>query len=130
MNLELIRGDTNKINLTLRRPRIDPATGKQQKDEQGVPLYDAVDLNGATLWLTATDASGAAVISLDSTTGGIVPTDPASGGLAVAIILPAATEGMAAPLFLDYDVQLLETDNSKTTVARGQMVVTSDVTPA
>jgi hypothetical protein len=128
--LELRRGDTNPIQIICQRPRIDPATGKQAVDARGMTLFDPVDLTGALVTLTARNRRKQIVVALDSNPGsglgGIVFQAPLSSGLATATIQPAVTETLPTPYFLKYDVQLIEANGTKTTVAAGQAVVRED----
>jgi hypothetical protein len=65
-NLRLVRGDTNKLNLVVRRPQIDVTTGVQLKDVNGNLLFSPVNLTGAAMLFTARNASNAIVLALDS----------------------------------------------------------------
>jgi hypothetical protein len=130
--LELRRGDTNPIKINCRRPVIDPTTGQQSVDQVGRPVWEPVPLTGATITLTARDRKKNAVIQLDSNPGsgfgGIAFVSPLSSGQAVATVQPSATESLPVPMYLKYDVQLLEADGTKTTVAEGDAIVREDIT--
>lgn len=126
--LEFRRGDTNPINVLVRRPQIDSGTGEQAVDARGVPLWDPVNLTNVTLTFTARDRKNAIIIQKDSLSAGITYQSPLTAGRATVIIAPADTEDLAAPLYLNYDLQMVEGDGTKTTVDKGQAVLREDVT--
>lgn len=107
------RGDTTTISIVV-------------QDENGAPY----DLTGATLYLSAkTDVAAAEyVFATDSETGSITITPPASGGAAVAKILPAYTSGLESRVIrLVWGLQL-EANGDITTIASGTLQVIPVVT--
>jgi hypothetical protein len=113
IDLELDRGDTGRYNMSF-----------------------SVNLTGAKVWFTAkrymTDADGAALIALSTTTSGITITDGPAGQASL-VIPPAATAALTTPnpptpLALWYDIQVKESDGTVTTVQKGRLLITGDVT--
>ena len=66
-----------------------------------------------------------------STGGGTIATvgDP-EDGVARITIAPSVTEDFSVPTWLDYDIELVEADTTKTTLERGQLVISRDQTYA
>lgn len=126
--LELVRGDDNQISIIVKRPRVDPDTGEKVVDVYGAALTDPVDLTGASMTFTARDRKRAAVIVLKSSDGGILFQSPYSEGHASAFVPAETTEHLTAPYYLKYDLELIEQDGTKTTVARGDAVLREDET--
>lgn len=124
--IKLFRGDTNKINLAIRRKILD-SEGEPVRGSHGLFTYAEVDLAGATLTFTARDKAGTVVFAV-GTNDYIEIIAPPADGNAVATIPPSMTQSLAAPLWLNYDVQLVEADGTKTTVAKDRLVVSKDVT--
>lgn len=114
------RGDTIRLLVTATRP-----------DEAGVD--QPVDLTGATLTFTAklkiTDADDA-VTTIQKTTGAGIEVLAADEGTAVVTLEPEDTEGLLVKTTYLADVQLDESDGTRTTVASGKLIVTPDVTRA
>lgn len=128
MAIKLIRGDTNRLNIYIRRQQLDD-DGDPIRGADGNYTYSAVDLTNATLTLTASNTkTGAQVFQLDNAGSDITVNNPPSAGNAVAVIGPTVTEGMDVPLWLDYDLELIESDTTKTTVKKDRFVVVSDIT--
>lgn len=129
MAIKLIRGDTNRLNLYIRRQQLDE-DGDPIRGADGNYTYTPVNLTNATLTLTASNSkTGTEVFQLDNGGGGqITVNNPPSSGNAVAVIGPTVTEDMDVPLWLDYDLELIESDTTKTTVKKDRFVVVSDVT--
>lgn len=131
MNLVLIRGDTNKVNIYVRRQVLDADTGEPVRGNDGKFTYTPVDLTGASLVFTARDKrTDVQAFDAASTSGEIAIVGSPADGKALMTLLPAVTEAYATPTFLKYDVELTEADASKTTVARGDLVISQDQTHA
>lgn len=88
-----------------------------------------VDLTGATLYFTAkrrkTDLDAEAVIQ-KSTLDGITITDELNGQ-AVIIIQPANTSFLEDEPRLYCDVEVIEANGTRTTVARGRLTIQYDI---
>jgi hypothetical protein len=112
-NIKVLKGDSIVLKLTIKRGTV------------------AVNLTGASLWFTAkTGVAQADPGVFQKTIGsGIVVTD-AAGGLAQVTIAPADTSGLTVPTTLLYDIQLLESTGTKTTVASGNLTIMPDITTA
>ena len=127
-DVKLIRGDTNVLNLYFRRKSLD-GDGKPIRGPDGEFTFSPINLTNSTITLTARNVRTAAVVfQLTNTGGAIVVSNPATAGNAVATVPPATTASMAAPSWLDYDVELVESDTTKSTVLRGRLLVSKDVT--
>lgn len=96
-------------------------------------------LAGAKIWFTAkhsfTDGDGAAVIALSSAGSGITIIDAGPPGQARIRIPAGATSTLVTPnppvpLRLVYDIQLLESDGTITTVQQGNLNIRGDITRA
>jgi hypothetical protein len=89
-----------------------------------------VNLTGATIRFTAkfkrTDAQASAVISKSTATGGVTIISATAGTYHVTI-LPSDTSSLAADRSLYYDVEMLETDGTVTTIDEGTLSITLDV---
>lgn len=94
-------------------------------DSSGV----AVDITGGKFYCTLKNAVADAdpgVLQLTSPSSGIT-IDNAAGGLATLTITAAQTAALAIQTY-EYDVQYKDSAGTITTLARGKMTVTSDVT--
>lgn len=132
--LRLRRGDTNQVGIVVRRPMLDPSTGEQVVDAGGRLQWQPVNLAGALLKFTARDRKGIAQIEADSDPlsgkGGITFVEPFSQGRATIVVPPEATVNTDPPVWCRFDVQLVEADETVTTVAEGNLVVVADETYA
>ena len=108
MNLEMFRGDTKTINLTV--------------SSNGV----AVNLTGATVRLTVktsvTDEDVAAVLQKTVTTH----TVPLDGETSI-VIAPADTNAVTPAVYV-YDVQLKQSSGAISTLLFGEFRINADVT--
>jgi len=130
LNVKLIRGDTNRLNIYFRRKLLD-ADGKPIRGSDGEFTYSAINLTNATITLTARNTNTDVIVfQLTNTGGQIVVSNPANAGNAVVTVAPTTTASMSAPSWLDYDVELLESDSTKTTVLKGRLLVSKDITYA
>jgi hypothetical protein len=130
-NLVLIRGDTNKVNIYVRRQVFDPETGKPIIGTDGKFTYTPIDLTGASLTFTAR-TKGTDVLAFQLTSGGgqiAIVGDPADGK-ALLTIAPDVTESYTTPTWLKFDVELVEADSTKTTLVRDDLVISQDQTHA
>lgn len=129
MNLKIIRGDTNKVNIYVRRQVFDPDTGTPIIGNDGKFTYTPIDLTGATLTFTARNKSTDA-LSFQLTSGGgqIALVGDPTDGKALMTIAPDVTESYTTPTWLKYDVELVEADTTKTTLVRGDLVISQDQT--
>lgn len=110
-DLSMTRGDTPTFDLT-----ITDAAG------------DAVDLTDATIAFTAKRSIADSATVFQKTVGSGVTVTNAAGGLAS--VLLAAGDTTALPdrtIALHYDVEVVESDGTKTTVASGLLTVSPDV---
>ena len=130
-NLVLIRGDTNKVNVYVRRQVFDADTGEPVRGPDSKFTYTAIDLTGATLTFTARDKR-TDTLAFQATSGGgqiAVVGDP-TDGKALLTIAPSVTESFSTPTFLKYDLELVVADTEKTTLVRGDLVISQDQTYA
>lgn len=114
-DLTMYRGDTRELVILV--------------NQNGQP----VNLDGSKLWLTAkwyvSDPDNMAVIALTSETSGGIVFDPLVRGRAVATIQPISTRAFPdGPVTLQYDVQMKDVTGKVTTVERGTLTVTPDIT--
>lgn len=113
-SIEFPRGDTVRLPVVVTRP----AGGA------------VVDLSGCSLRFTAKrkrkDADADALLVKTIGSGILISDAPA--GLAVILIDPADTNAYTKQIALQCDLQLVEPDDTITTVADGTLTVTLDVT--
>ena len=123
---------TNKLDL--RMDQGDTWITKWQVKDYGLDVPAAVDITGASAWMTAKadidDADDDAVFQ--KTAGdGITLTDPTDGKLTVQVE-PADTSSLTGFLFqekrLYYDLQVKTSTGDIYTVSRGDLVVKQHVT--
>lgn len=92
-------------------------------------------LPGTKLWFTAkrklADQAADAVLAKtyeEGIEGGISVLTGAPGNVASTELEPADTAGLAGETLLEWDLQLLEPDGTRTTLERGRLLITLDVT--
>lgn len=125
MDLTLQQGDTHYLEAVITRE-------DQNGVDQPVPLP-----TGTKLWWTAktkkTDPDTAAVIRKGTTNAGLTGIDVTgtATGQCVVTLAPADTANVGkGTVFLHWDMQLLELDGTLTTVNKGRLALTEEVTNA
>lgn len=120
-HLTLKKGDTHHLEVIVTR-----------KDENDVEV--PVNLTGSKLWFTAknkvTDLDTSAVIrkgTANTTLTGVDITD-APNGEALITLVPADTAIGNGTVFLHWDLQLKETDDTVTTINAGRLALSDQVT--
>lgn len=137
VNLVAVRGDTNIYTVPVRKQQMDDG-GEPTTDPDGAPLYDPVDLAGASMWFTAKrnryDNDDQAVIrngfgpEVGALTG-INFIAPTSAGNAEVTIDPVDLASMPDDYVnLYYDIQVKESSGTITTIVRGNLLVVPDRT--
>lgn len=121
LDLDYLRGDTKAFDVSA------------QKQDPTIPtIFDTIDLTGAKVWCTikrnVSDADINAIVQLSTTTSGVTILNAVGGQARVTI---PATSMLTLPdnlLDLPYDVQVKEVDGTVTTIQRGILHYSPDVT--
>lgn len=118
--LTATRGDTIRIEVACTRP-----------DEDGV--QQPIDITDSTLWFTAKKGiadADAATTTIQKTSGDGIEVLDAVAGTALITLDPADTDGLTVKTTYLADVELVEADETVTTIASGKLVILLDVTRA